>query len=174
MLVNMKKYLTFLLAGSLAMSGCALEDTDGDGTPDVYDTKDDRPGQGELDGVDYNGNQFVTPPPSPAVSPGSSPIASPNASPIPAPRIVQSPESVTIPYNTSTTLEVLAEGVNLTYQWYEGIRGSTTTPVGANSNSFATPNLTTNKSYWVLVGNGINQFEASDAAIVTVLPPTNP
>jgi hypothetical protein len=165
----MSKYLAFLVVGSLALSGCALEDTDGDGIPDVYDTKDDRPGAGELEGVDYNGNQFVTPTPSPV--PGASPGASPAASPVPAPRIVQSPESVTIPFNTSTTLEVLAEGVNLTYQWYEGIRGSVVTPVGTNSNSFTTPTLTTNKSYWVLVGNGQNDFEASDAAIVTVSPP---
>lgn len=174
MLDGMSRYLAFLMVGSLVLSGCALEDVDGDGIPDAYDTKDDRPGQGELDGVDYNGNQFVTPTPSPVPSPGASPAASPAASPVPAPRIVRSPESVTIAFNASTTLTVLAEGANLTYQWFEGIRGSAVTPVGTNSSSFTTPNLTANKSYWVLVGNGQNEFEASDAAIVTVSPPAEP
>lgn len=42
-----------LLLVSLSLAGCSLEDTDGDGIPDVYDTKDDRPSAGELDGADY-------------------------------------------------------------------------------------------------------------------------
>ena len=40
-------------------------------------------------------------------------------------------------------------GATLTYQWYQGVSGITTTPVGTNSSSFTTLALTANTNYWV-------------------------
>jgi len=161
---NMKKYFPALVLISLSLSGCALEDTDGDGIPDVYDTKDDRPGAGELNGINYNGNQFVTPTPSPVASPA--PSVSPT--PAPTPEILLSPQSLAIPYNTSANLSVLARGNDLTYQWYRGIRGSDDDPVGTDSPLYSTGNLTASANYWVLISNAGGSVP-SEAALVTVL-----
>ena len=62
-------------------------------------------------------------------------------------------------------------GGTLSYQWYEGASGTTTTPVGTNSPTFTTPALTATKSYWVRVSNECGNV-ASNAATVTVcIPP---
>ena len=56
------------------------------------------------------------------------------------------------------------------YQWYVGTSGTTTTPVGTNSNSYTTPPLTSTTSYWVRVTNGGGSIDSATATI-TVLPP---
>ena len=59
------------------------------------------------------------------------------------PSIDAPPQSVTIPSGTTTTLTVTATGSpTLAYQWYQGTSGDTSTPVGTNAASFATPALT--------------------------------
>ena len=87
--------------------------------------------------------------------------------------IVTSPASVTINSGDTTTLSVTASGTApLTYQWYQGISGTTTTPVGTNSASFTTPALTSTTSYWVKVTNAANLTGAnSTTATVTVNQP---
>ena len=86
--------------------------------------------------------------------------------------IVTHPASVTINRGGSTTLSVAASGTApLTYQWYQGASGTTTTLVGTNSASFTTPTLTTTTSYWVKVTNAANPTGArSNTATVTVMP----
>lgn len=73
---------------------------------------------------------------------------------------------------TAVTLEVTATGdAPLTYQWYEGESGDTSTPIeGATGASYeAAPQTET--SYWCRVSNGVNPPADSDTATVTLDPP---
>lgn len=91
----------------------------------------------------------------------------------PAAAITTQPASVTINRGATTTLTVTASGSTpITYQWYQGASGTTTSPVGTNAASFTTPALTTTTSYWVKVTNASNTTGAlSNTATVTVNQP---
>jgi hypothetical protein len=86
------------------------------------------------------------------------------------------PRSATILTGTSTTMTVSAIGTGpLTYQWYQGLPGTTTTPVGSNSPSFTTPALNVDTRYWVKVTTAANPTGAdSAAAAITVANPFGP
>jgi hypothetical protein len=84
------------------------------------------------------------------------------------PNVTSNPASVTINNGTSTTLTVVATGDALSYQWYQGAAGVTTTPVGSNSASLSV-NPTSTTSYWVRVTGC--QTANSTAATVTVCVP---
>jgi DNA/RNA endonuclease G (NUC1) len=85
-----------------------------------------------------------------------------------APSISQNPQSQTIASGQTATLTVAALGTApLSYQWYQGATGVTTTPVGTNSPSFTTPALTATTSYWARVSNA-GGFADSAAAVITV------
>jgi autotransporter-associated beta strand protein len=88
------------------------------------------------------------------------------------PGIITHPASVTITSGSTATLTIAAIGTEpLTYQWYQGATGTTTTPVGTNSASFTTPALTATTSYWAKVTNAANPTGAdSNTATVTVQP----
>lgn len=86
-----------------------------------------------------------------------------------APAIVTHPASQTIFSGTTANLSVTATGSTpLTYQWYQGNSGDTSTPVGTNSASFTTPALTTATSYWVRVSNGIGSPADSNTAVISI------
>lgn len=87
--------------------------------------------------------------------------------------ITTSPASTTINSGQTATLTVVASGADpLTYQWYRGSSGDSSTPVGTNSASFTTPVLTATTSYWVKVTNSENLTGASSStATVTVRQP---
>lgn len=91
----------------------------------------------------------------------------------PAAAITSHPASVTINSGATATLTVTASGTApLTYQWYQGSKGVTTTPVGTNAATFITPALTATTSYWVKVTNASNTTGAqSNTATVTVNQP---
>jgi hypothetical protein len=77
--------------------------------------------------------------------------------------------SRTVPPGTMSTLTVNATGTPpLNYQWYSGISGDTTNPVGSNSPSFTTPPITVPANFWVKVGNENCGFVNS--ATITVSP----
>ena len=89
-----------------------------------------------------------------------------------APAIITQPASSTIASGTTTTLRVTAAGrAPLTYQWYQGAVGTTTTPVGTNSPNFTTPALTATTSYWVRISNPDGIL---NSAAVTVTIPVAP
>jgi hypothetical protein len=90
--------------------------------------------------------------------------------------IVTQPAPITINSGETTALSVVASGeAPLSYQWYQGASGVTTTPVGTNSASFTTPVLFVTTSYWVKVSNSVNPTGASsDTAQVTATPPLTP
>jgi hypothetical protein len=57
---------------------------------------------------------------------------------------------------------VVASGnPTLSYQWYQGTSGNTSTPVGTNADSYTTPALFTTSSYWVLVTNGSGSADSN-------------
>jgi hypothetical protein len=102
-----------------------------------------------------------------SVYPGGScgPICTP-------PVIGAQPTSRTIVAGQSTTLSVTATGTApLSYQWYRGNSGNTSSPIaGANSSSVSVaPATTTN--YWVRVSNACGVMDSKTAA-VTVTPQT--
>lgn len=84
-----------------------------------------------------------------------------------APSITTQPASQQITSGSTATLTVAATGSALTYAWFQGATGNTTTPVGTNSPSFTTPALTSTTSYWVRVSNNCGEAN-SNAATVTV------
>jgi hypothetical protein len=89
-----------------------------------------------------------------------------------APSITANPSALTINSGATATLSVTASGTApLTYQWYQGASGVTTSPLlNATSASFTSPALTTSTSYWVRVTN-ISSSVNSSAAAVTVNQP---
>lgn len=90
--------------------------------------------------------------------------------------IVTQPAPVTIFTGATAKLTVVASGgTPLTYQWYRGLSGDTSQPVGSNAASFTTPALSATTSYWVKVSNALNPGGvASNTATVTVEEPLVP
>jgi hypothetical protein len=86
------------------------------------------------------------------------------------PSITTQPLSQTIASGSTATMSVIAGGsATLTYQWYVGPSGNTSSPIGgATSSSFTTPPLTTTTSYWVRVSNSFGTAD-SNTATITVL-----
>jgi YD repeat-containing protein len=83
------------------------------------------------------------------------------------PAISQSPVSTNALVG-GTTLSVTATGTALTYQWYQGASGTTTTPIGTNAASI-TVNPSSTTSYWVKV-TGTCGIANSATATVSVCP----
>jgi hypothetical protein len=100
---------------------------------------------------------------------GSGPVCTP-------PSIGTQPANATITSGQQTTLTVSATGTSLTYQWYIGTSGTTTTPApgGTGSQLSVSPSTTTN--YWVRVTGQCAPTADSRTAIVTVncAPPSVP
>jgi hypothetical protein len=87
------------------------------------------------------------------------------------PQITVQPQSVVVDSGEAVTFSVTATGTEpLSYQWYEGNAGVTTTPTGGKTGQFTSPPLSGTTKYWVRVGNSCGQVD-SLAAIVTVRPP---
>ncbi|MEW6756902.1 MAG: VWA domain-containing protein [Acidobacteriota bacterium] len=69
------------------------------------------------------------------------------------PRITGHPQSQVVNAGQSVTLSVAAQGTTaLTYQWYEGPTGTTSSPIsGAIQSTYTTPAIQSTKLYWVRV-----------------------
>ncbi len=88
--------------------------------------------------------------------------------------VISGPSSVTIDAGANPILTVSAGGTApLTYQWYQGLSGVITTPVGANQTTFTpSPALSNTANYWVKVTNAANPSGAnSTTATITVRDP---
>jgi len=84
------------------------------------------------------------------------------------PSITGQPEGQIICSGETATLSVTVTGTTpMQYQWYQGISGETTTPVGTDSNTYTTPVLTDTTNYWVYVSNNCGNA-CSSTATVTV------
>lgn len=81
------------------------------------------------------------------------------------------PVSLATARGTSATIWVTATGPGtLSYQWFQGMGGDESTPVGTNSPTYHTPVLNEATSYWVRVSNEAGSVD-SGASEVTVLDP---
>jgi len=90
----------------------------------------------------------------------------------PAPTITTQPQSQTIFSGQTADLSVVANGSNLSYQWYVGNNGDTSTPVGTDSDSFTTPALTSTTNYWVRVSNPGGDVDSNTATVMVEGAPT--
>ncbi len=91
-----------------------------------------------------------------------------------APAVDTQPISVSISPAQVITLTVGASGTApLSYQWYIGASGDTSSPiVGATSASYSTTEVVNTTSFWVRVSNECSLSDAdSNAAVVTVTIP---
>jgi len=85
------------------------------------------------------------------------------------PSITAITQSQTIASGQSLTLNVTANGdPTLHYQWYRGISGDTSTPVGFDSSSYSTGALFATTRYWVQVTNGCTSSTSSGTIVLTV------
>jgi len=90
------------------------------------------------------------------------------------PQITTQPAGVHINSGASTSLAVIATGSPLTYQWYTGAVGNTSSPVANGTASNIAVQPTTTTSYWVRVSGACSTagdyVADSAAATVTVCP----
>lgn len=70
-------------------------------------------------------------------------------------------------------LSVVVDGQDpFTYQWYAGASGNTSQPIpGATGSTYQTPPLTSTKSYWVRVWNGLGNEDSTTAILTMQAPP---
>lgn len=106
-------------------------------------------------------------------NPGGSVTSSPAELEIFDPIVITSePQDKTIGSGSTTSLSITATGASLTYQWYQGQTGNTSSPVsGATTATFTTPALTTTSSYWVRV---MSPAQAVDSRTATVTVNASP
>lgn len=83
-----------------------------------------------------------------------------------APSITSHPLGKAVSYGGSATLQVVASGENLSYQWYAGTAPDTSNPIaGATSSSYTTPALMSSKDYWVRVSNSGGSVDSYTARV---------
>lgn len=84
------------------------------------------------------------------------------------PQIVSQSQSTTVVSGQTTTLSVEVTGSGVSYQWYVGVSGDTTTPIaGATGGVYTTPPLAATTSFWVRVSNPCGAVDAA-TIVVTV------
>jgi len=82
------------------------------------------------------------------------------------PTITVQPATVAVNYNSSATLSVTATATGvITYQWYSGAQGDTSSPVGTNSSTFTTPPMTADTQYWVRLTRGLCTTDSNAATV---------
>ena len=105
---------------------------------------------------------------------GSSSPATQITPPVP-PVVTTQPKSQAIGKGQTATMSVTLSGTApLSYQWYQGASGTTTTPIsGAINSSYTTPPLNSTTSYWVKVSNDAGSANSNAATITVGQPPPN-
>jgi hypothetical protein len=87
------------------------------------------------------------------------------------PTITQQPAGLMINPGASTTLSVAANTSGLTYQWYVGNSGTTTSPISGATGSSVSVSPSTATNYWVRVTGSCAQSVNSATATVTICSP---
>jgi hypothetical protein len=81
--------------------------------------------------------------------------------------IATQPQSDVICRGNAATIGVTATGTPpLTYQWYAGTTGDTSSPVG-NGSTYTTPPLIAMTTYWVRVSNAFGTVDSNTATLTT-------
>ena len=110
---------------------------------------------------------------------GFTPIGAPGSGtggppPAQGPTITTQPASQEVQSGASASLSVVASGDDLTYQWYTGDSGDTSSPVaGATGSTFTTSALNASTNFWVQVTNAGGSAN-SDTAVITIAAPAVP
>jgi hypothetical protein len=76
----------------------------------------------------------------------------------------------TILEGKTVTLSVSASGGTVSYQWYAGTSGSTSSPISGATGTSLTVTPSTTSSYWVRASNTCGSSADSDTITITVLP----
>jgi YD repeat-containing protein len=84
------------------------------------------------------------------------------------PRITRQPVGGVTTSTSQASIDVLASGDGLNFQWYEGAAGVTSKPVGGNS-SLLTVTPGTTKSYWVRITGTCGTIDSA-AALISIYP----
>ncbi len=83
-----------------------------------------------------------------------------------SPSITTQPQSQAIASGRAATLSVTATGTTpVSYQWYQGNAGDTSTPVGGDVSTFTTPPLMSTARFWVRVTNACGTADSATATI---------
>ena len=92
-----------------------------------------------------------------------------------APKITSPPKDKTVSSGQSTTLNVSATGsAPLTYKWYQGDSGDTSSPLGgAKDSSYTTSALTKTTRFWVRVSNSVGAVDSEHATVTVSVPNGN-
>jgi hypothetical protein len=89
-----------------------------------------------------------------------------------APSFTAQPASLSVPANTSFTLQAAASGEDghvISYQWYRGVAADRTNPISGATSSSLTQNLSSTTSFWVEAKNDCSSSgAASDTSVVSV------
>jgi Ig-like domain CHU_C associated len=83
------------------------------------------------------------------------------------PQITTQPQNVTIP-SGSTTLTVAANTAGVTYQWYTGTSGTTTSPISGATGTSLTVSPASTTSYWARATSTCGRTVDSATATVTI------
>ena len=85
------------------------------------------------------------------------------------PAVTTQPTAVTVNTGNTATLSVVATGNQLTYQWYNGASGDTSSPiVGATSASYTTSALTATTNFWVRASNVAGSVDSGTATVSVI------
>ncbi len=121
---------------------------------------------GDVDGISLDDIGYT-----PVGAPGSGSEGPP---PVTGPSITTQPASQEVQSGTAVVLSVAASGDDLTYQWYTGNSGDTSSAIaGATGSTLTTGALTASTSFWVQVTNAGGTSD-SDTAVITIAAPTVP
>ena len=90
-----------------------------------------------------------------------------------APAITSQPANQSVTSGQSASLSVAATGTApLSFQWYSGASGDTSSPIANGTSSFfTTPALTTTTGYWVRVSNSAGSVNSATAVVTVSAPP---
>jgi len=106
-----------------------------------------------------------------AVYPGNVCAPAPPPPPPPtctAPSITAQPSSTTVTAGSSATLSVSASGTSLTYQWFVGSSGNTSSPINNATGPSVTVTPATTTNYWVRVSNSCGTAASATATVSVV------
>jgi hypothetical protein len=83
-------------------------------------------------------------------------------------------DNATILEGKSVTLSVAASGGTVSYQWFAGASGTTTSPISGATNPSLTVTPSSTSSYWLRASNTCGASADSSTITITVLPCTAP
>jgi hypothetical protein len=85
------------------------------------------------------------------------------------PSITTQPANVSVAIGSTATLKVVAAGTStLHYQWFQGVKGDTSKPVGTDSATLVTAVIKSTTSFWVHVTNQCANGTPADSNAATV------